>query len=64
MLIQIPDFSFQGYVNSVTHTFHYGANGGFSTSVNISAPARLGSDGNSANVLIGLPSAGSFMGSA
>lgn len=62
MLIQIPDFSFQGYVNSVTHTFQYGPNGGFSTSVNISAPARLSADGNSANVLIGLPSAGGFMG--
>lgn len=60
MLIQIPEFSFQGYVNQVTHTWQYGDGGGFTTSVNISAPARLNSDGNSANVLIGLPYAGGF----
>lgn len=62
MLIQIPEFSFQGYVNQVTHTWQYGDGGGFQTSVNISAPARLNSDGSSADVLIGLPSAGDFMG--
>lgn len=61
MLIQIPDFSFQGYVNSVTHTFQFGEGGHFSTSVNISAPARLNDSGNGADVLIGLPSAGDFM---
>lgn len=63
MLLQIPEFSFQGYVNSVTHTFQFGDNGGFTTSVNISAPARLNSNGKGADVLIGLPSAGGFMGS-
>lgn len=61
MLIQIPEFSFQGYVNTVTHSFQFGEGGHFSTSVNISAPARLNDSGNGADVLIGLPSAGDFM---
>jgi cell wall-associated NlpC family hydrolase len=61
MLIQIPDFSFQAYVNSVTHSFQFGQGGFFNTSVNISAPARLNDTGNGADVLIGLPSAGDFM---
>lgn len=61
MLIQIPAFSFQGYVNSVTHQGSFGPNGGFTTSVNISAPARLSATGNGADVLIGMPSAGDFM---
>jgi cell wall-associated NlpC family hydrolase len=62
MLIQIPAFSFQGYVNSVTHSFQFGKDGYFSTQVNISAPARLSESGNAADVLIGLPSAGDFKG--
>jgi cell wall-associated NlpC family hydrolase len=62
MLLQIPAFSFQGYVNSVTHTFQFGKDGYFSTQVNISAPARLSESGNAADVLIGLPSAGDFKG--
>jgi hypothetical protein len=45
----------------LTSSASAGAGGGFTTSVNISAPARLNSDGNSADVLIGLPSAGDFM---
>jgi cell wall-associated NlpC family hydrolase len=64
MLIQIPTFSFQGYVNQVTHNFQYGDGGGFTTTINISAPARLNGTGNAADVLIGLPSAGGFMGSS
>jgi hypothetical protein len=62
MLIQIPAFSFQGYVNTVTHQFQFGPQGGFTTQVNISAPARLSANGNGADVLIGMPNAGGFMG--
>jgi cell wall-associated NlpC family hydrolase len=62
MLLQIPAFSFQGYVNQVTHTWEFGDNGSFETSVNISAPARLSDKGNAADVLIGLPRAGGLMG--
>lgn len=62
MLLQIPAFSFQGYVNSVTHSFQFGDDGYFNTSVNISAPARLSDTGNAADVLIGLPRAGGLIG--
>lgn len=59
MLMQIPAFDFQAYVTTVTHTFSFGENGGFSTSVNIAAPARLPKSLNDRNhALIGLPIAG------
>jgi cell wall-associated NlpC family hydrolase len=61
MLLQIPAFSFQGYVNQVTHSFQMGDGGYFNTSVNISAPAKLSDTGNAANVLIGLPRAGGLL---
>jgi cell wall-associated NlpC family hydrolase len=63
MLLQVPAFSFQGYVNSVQHTWEFGDNGSFETSVNISAPARLSDTGNAADVLIGLPRAGGLIAS-
>lgn len=62
MLLQIPAFAFQGYVNQVTHEFQFGDDGYFNTSVNISAPARLSDSGDAADVLIGLPRAGGLMG--
>lgn len=62
MLLQIPAFSFQAYINSVTHTFQLGENGYFNTAANISAPARLSDSGNAADVLIGLPRAGGLIG--
>ncbi|MGW7100383.1 NlpC/P60 family protein [Streptomyces sp. NPDC054838] len=55
MLIQIPEFNFQAYVTTVTHTFRFGKDGGFSTSVQIAAPARLSGTGSK---LLGLPVAG------
>jgi len=59
MLIQIPAYSFQAYVTTVTHTWQLGQNGYFNTSVNIAAPARLPGAGNdSGGQLIGLPVAG------
>lgn len=59
MLIKIPAFDFQAYVTTVTHSFSFGENGGFSTSVNIAAPARLPKSQNDRNnALIGLPVAG------
>jgi hypothetical protein len=59
MLIQIPAFSFQAYVTTVTHSFQMGPGGFFNTTVNIAAPARLPGSGNdSGGQLIGLPVAG------
>jgi hypothetical protein len=63
MLLQVPAFSFQGYVNSVTHSWEFGDNGYFETSANISAPARLSDTGDAADVLIGLPRAGGLIAS-
>ncbi len=62
MLIKIPEFDFQAYVTTVTHTFSFGKDGGFSTSVNIAAPARLPKSLNDRNhALIGLPVAGGLI---
>jgi hypothetical protein len=63
MLIQIPSFGFQAYVTTVTHSWRLGPGGGYTTSVNICAPARLpGNEGNSQNALIGMPLAGGLKG--
>ena len=56
MLIQIPEFDFQGYVTTVVHSFQFGEGGSFSTDVTITAPARLSKQGPSK--LLGLPVAG------
>jgi hypothetical protein len=62
MIIQIPDFSFQAYCTTVTHTFQMGEGGYFNTSVNIAAPARIPGSGNSSGgQLIGLPVAGGLV---
>ena len=59
MLVQVPEFGFQAYVTTVTHSFKMGPGGFFNTSINIAAPARLpGSGNNSGGQLIGLPIAG------
>lgn len=59
MLLQIPAFGFQAYITTVTHNWQMGPGGGFSSTVNIAAPARLpGSDGDSSGNLIGMPLAG------
>ncbi len=59
MLIQIPAFDFQAYVVAVTHSFKFGPDGHFSTSVNIAAPARMPQSADDRNhALLGLPMAG------
>lgn len=59
MLIQLPWVDFQAYVTTVTHSFQFGPDGGFQTTVNIAAPSRLPkSEGDRSGALIGLPIAG------
>lgn len=60
MLVQVPEFDFQAYVTTVTHQFSFGQDGGFSTTINIAAPARM--SGGSLKGLIGLPVAGGLAG--
>lgn len=55
MIMQLPDFNFQAYVTTVTHTFQFGQGGSFNTSASIAAPARISGKG---NLLLGLPVAG------
>jgi cell wall-associated NlpC family hydrolase len=57
MIIQFPDFNFQAYVQTVTHTVQFGPGGGFSTRINIVAPARM-TDSGGEDKLVGLPIAG------
>lgn len=61
MNIKIPAFDFQAYVTTVTHDFDFSENGGFNTTINIAAPARLSAKGKGGN-LIGLPIAGGLAG--
>jgi hypothetical protein len=62
MLLQVPDFSFQAYVTTVTHSFQMGEGGYFNTTANIAAPARIPGSGNdSGGQLIGLPVAGGLV---
>lgn len=59
MLVKVPAFDFQAYVTTVTHSFSFGEGGGFETTINIAAPARLPkSDNDRTGALIGLPVAG------
>lgn len=61
MLIQIPAYDFQAYCTTVTHSFRFGEGGGFSTTVNIAAPARMPRGKKDRdNVLVGLPLAGGY----
>jgi hypothetical protein len=66
MLLQIPSFDFQGYITTVTHSFQFGEQGGFTTQVNLAAPARMPkadggkASGPNAGALIGLPLAAGY----
>jgi hypothetical protein len=43
MLLRIPAYGFQAYVQGVNHSFRFGDGGGFTTSVDICAPSNTGS---------------------
>jgi hypothetical protein len=53
MLMRLPSYKFQCYVNAVTHTFNFQAGGGFSTGVEVIAPSATDKSG-----FFGLPRAG------
>jgi cell wall-associated NlpC family hydrolase len=57
MLLKIPDYGFQCYVQGVTHTGSYGPGGAFTTTVEVCAPAVIG-DKNKGNMLSLLPEGG------
>lgn len=59
MLIQIPAYGFQAYVTTVTHSFSLAQGGGFHTTINICAPARM-PQYDPRGVLLGLPQAGNY----
>lgn len=62
MLLQIPRFDFQAYITTVTHTGRFGEGGGFSTQINIAAPAYMPRKGKAdrSHALFGLPQAGKY----
>jgi hypothetical protein len=57
MLLRIPQYGFQAYVQSVTHQGSYGQGGGFTTNVTICAPTTIG-DKNQSTTLALLPKSG------
>lgn len=42
MLLRIPDYGFQAYVQQVVHSGSYGEGGNFSTQVSVCAPSNIG----------------------
>lgn len=59
MIVQIPEYNFQAYVTTVTHSFSFGEGGGFNTTVNICAPAKMD---DTHGVLLGMLEAGDYAG--
>lgn len=45
MLLVLPEFGFQAYVHSVTHSINMQEGGGFTTSVNVIAPSTYNTNG-------------------
>lgn len=41
MILRLPEFNFQCYITEVDHTFQFGPDGGFQTTSQICAPARI-----------------------
>jgi hypothetical protein len=41
MILRLPEFNFQAYINQVRHSFQFGKGGYFRTDAAISAPARI-----------------------
>lgn len=58
MLLTLPTYGFQAYIQSVTHTFQFGPGGGFYTTAQVCAPART-TGGSRTDVFGMLPLAGS-----
>jgi len=42
MLLRVPEYGFQAYVQGVTHTFQFGQGGGFQTQADICSPSNIG----------------------
>jgi hypothetical protein len=57
MLLQLPEFNFQAYIQGVKHDFQYGPDGFFSTALDVVAPSRM-SDSDKATVFGLLPVGG------
>lgn len=58
MIMQIPAYGLQLYVDSVSHDFSFGPGGGFTTSVSVVAPSTIGAQ----KGLYGLPRGGAWVG--
>lgn len=58
MILQIPEYGLQLYVDQVSHTFRFGPGGGFTTSASCIAPSTIGAQPG----LYGLPRGGSWVG--
>jgi hypothetical protein len=56
MLVRIPDYGFQAYVQGVQHQGVYGQGGGFTTQISICAPSTIGTKNNN-TMLAWLPNA-------
>jgi cell wall-associated NlpC family hydrolase len=56
MLLRLPEFGFQAYINEVQHTFQFGPGGGFRTQAQIIAPSRT--SGSKTDILGMLPLGG------
>lgn len=53
MLVRLPNYKFQAYVQEVTHNFSFGQSGSFTTQATVIAPTKIGEN----PLMFGLPKA-------